>query len=360
MTLPRRCTATLSGLTRGRILAAALALGPSPTLTLAAPPTRAVETSRSAPAAAPTAPVTARLELSSTAMQTAEDLRCTLVVDYPVEAIVALPELTESLGPFTVRDVEPAVRSRATVNGAFIDGQRRVAQSFTLWTASPGEAVIPPLSVEVRLPSGELVTASTEAVTIDVATRVDDPFDPTQFDDVMAPATLPAPRRSAGLWIAIGTALFASAIAVSASLRRLRKAEPIAEPEPHDWARGELDRLEAAQLPQRGAVDEYFVVLTTIVRDFARRRFGLEAPQQTTPEFLRSLRLHPTLAGRPRVLIGELLERADLVKFARTSAALDECTQAMRAARQLTSPPEQPFESARGNQPGSGAAEGGR
>jgi len=302
-------------------------------------------------------PVAVRLEVTSRAIQTADDLRCSLVVDFPAEAIVTLPVLTESLGPFTVREVEPVVRSRATRDGEFLEGQRRMAQSFTLWIASPGPAVIPALSVEVRLQTGEVITLATDAVTIDVATRVDDPFDPTVFDDVMDPATLPAAPQSAGVWIAIGSALLASAVAVSVALRRPRTVAAVAEPEPHDWARVELDRLESAQLPERGEIDAYFVKLTTIVRDFARRRFGLEAPQQTTPEFLRTLRLHPTLAGRPRVLIGELLERADLVKFARTGAALDECTQAMRAARQLTSAPDQPFGPAAANAPESSPAE---
>ena len=53
--------------------------------------------------------------------------------------------------------------------------------------------------------------------------------------------------------------------------------------------------LAARQLPQKGLVLDFYVLLSDTVRRYVEGRFGIRAPEQTTKEFLQAARHHPAI-----------------------------------------------------------------
>jgi len=86
----------------------------------------------------------------------------------------------------------------------------------------------------------------------------------------------------------------------------------------HIIAQRKLQELKAKELWQRGAIKDYQSQLTFIVREYLENRYGISALESTTYEILgdlKPIRLSDEWKGKLR----EMLELADLVKFAKAS-----------------------------------------
>lgn len=142
-----------------------------------------------------------------------------------------------------------------------------------------------------------------------------------------------APVRLDPLRTALGVALLllagAAVLLVRRRMRRLPERVVPVEPDvpPETAALRALRVLDEEALPERGLVKEHFARLSLILRDYLERRFGLPAVESTTLEIDRSLERSP-LGTEQRGAILEILDQADLVKFAK----LDPGTEAARIA----------------------------
>lgn len=96
----------------------------------------------------------------------------------------------------------------------------------------------------------------------------------------------------------------------------LRRPRPVRIPPPDEWALAELDRLDKQPPVSDDDVRRYCTQVSSILRQFLDRRFGFRAVEQTTPEFVASLQAANTLRPAQKDSLIELLQRADLVKFA--------------------------------------------
>ncbi len=67
----------------------------------------------------------------------------------------------------------------------------------------------------------------------------------------------------------------------------------------------------------RPVVEVFYTKLSDIVRRYLEDRFALHAPERTTEEFLGEGSRNGALSVAHRQLLGEFLQEADLVKFAR-------------------------------------------
>ena len=103
--------------------------------------------------------------------------------------------------------------------------------------------------------------------------------------------------------------------------------------DPTEVAIRKLDKLAALDLPGQGEHERFYVALTSIVRQFVEDRYGVEAPEETTEEFLREIAEKDTFGDRTEKMLKEFLVSADLVKFAKALPTREECDGAMRSAR---------------------------
>lgn len=130
--------------------------------------------------------------------------------------------------------------------------------------------------------------------------------------------------------------------ASASSVIRSRSAPPTP---PHVAALAALDALAARNLPAQRLCEPFYVALSSIVRNYLEGRFALNAPDQTTEEFIRTSLRASVLSADQRRLLTEFLEQADLVKFARDTPSASEMDAAFSTARDFvlqTAPAEAP------------------
>lgn len=225
-------------------------------------------------------------------------------------AEVAFPA---ELGPFSVRAVEPR------------PGERFAAELVT-FDAGPLEVPAIPVFVDGR----EAVAAGPLSVE-SVSLRTGE-FDPASFHDIRGEVDEPAGWSPVAIAAVAAAALAALGLAAFLRLRRPRPAPPLA---PHEWALAELDRLAGGDLVARGDVHGFFVRLSDTVRGYVERRFGLDAPDRTTREFLDEARRSAELGDERRRTLETFLREADLVKFAGARPDPRRCDDALALAREF-------------------------
>ena len=97
---------------------------------------------------------------------------------------------------------------------------------------------------------------------------------------------------------------------------------------PYDKAVDDLKRLREEKMWQSGKVKEYFSSLTDIAREYIEGQFGVNAVEMTTDDILEEIKpLHFSKETYDK--LKETMEVADLVKFAKYSAANLESENAM-------------------------------
>jgi len=104
---------------------------------------------------------------------------------------------------------------------------------------------------------------------------------------------------------------------------------------PRERAIAALRELEEKRLPEQGMGEMFYVELTLIVRYFMEEEYGVDAPEQTTEEFLNALsksdRCNPEMSHK----LQQFMLQADLVKYARATASADDCKQALTSAQEV-------------------------
>lgn len=160
-----------------------------------------------------------------------------------------------------------------------------------------------------------------------------------------------APRPIASVWdwlipVIVGLAVLGLAYLAwwwwRRRQRRLSEPPPPPPPlPPHERAQRALE----AATRLLGDPNAFCTEVSSILRTYLEERFGWNAPDRTTEEFLSQLRRDHTLPPSLQQLLHEFLERCDLVKFARHEPTETELLELQGAALRLvadTVPPPPP------------------
>jgi hypothetical protein len=134
--------------------------------------------------------------------------------------------------------------------------------------------------------------------------------------------------------------------------RRAVKTPPLS---PEGWALRELERLAALNPNTAQEVKRFHTQLADVLRRYMERRFQIPAERQTTFEFLQAMRTSPRLADGQQKLLGEILTRCDLAKFARVVPPPEECQGAVTLVRGFVQEGAA-AQASRGRQPPEGVA----
>jgi len=118
------------------------------------------------------------------------------------------------------------------------------------------------------------------------------------------------------LWLALLAAAILAGILWWAWRRYRNRPKPPVDP--YAWAQQEFARIEARRLLEDGRTDEYFTAVVNVARDYLAGRVPGVRRSDTTSELLRSMRPGDGVEAE----LPDLLERADLVKFARARVSL--------------------------------------
>jgi len=139
-------------------------------------------------------------------------------------------------------------------------------------------------------------------------------------------------------WV-VYSLLFAMVVAAIVWIVKRRKEHkpivilPGAKPLPADQrAIKELESLRRKELWQKGKIKRYYTDLTDIIRRFLRNMYGISASEMTTRQTLRAFHSSPDWSEESETLLQQLLQKADMVKFAKMEPESYEHDQAMQFA----------------------------
>lgn len=160
---------------------------------------------------------------------------------------------------------------------------------------------------------------------------------PPALAELKAPLALPGYRwlRIAGMLALVAAAAALCALLLRRWLKRPARIAPVRSLPPHDIALAALDALLKRGFIESGDAEAFYVELSAIVRIYLEERFDLQAPEQTTEEFIRTSSHSQALSPEHRVLTQAFLEQSDLVKFARFTPSADDMRAAWDAAARL-------------------------
>jgi hypothetical protein len=131
------------------------------------------------------------------------------------------------------------------------------------------------------------------------------------------------------LWLALLAAAIAAALAWWA-WRRYRN-RPKAPLDPYVRAQREFARIEQRRLLEEGRFAEYYAAMVDVTREYLAARVPGVRRSNTSSELLRTMQPRDGVESE----LPRLLERADLVKFARADVSLEEAREAGLALRAI-------------------------
>jgi hypothetical protein len=113
--------------------------------------------------------------------------------------------------------------------------------------------------------------------------------------------------------------------------------EPIDPRKAHEIAYEELDALRQKQLWQSQQFKIYYTELTEILRRYISNRYSIDAMEQTSDEVVNQFRQNKELRDKKEEikLLADVLQIADLVKFAKWQPLPDECERSFHQVTQF-------------------------
>ena len=285
----------------------------------------------------------------------ADEVTFTLEVTYPEDYSVVVHKLPRDWGQFEVRDQSQA---QTVLND---DGTKTTSQTIRTVVYGRGTVQTPDLPISVRGPDRTVEQASPLPVELIVGSVLPGPD--AEPKDIQPQADLSTPileqpivQGAATLTVIITLlgALVALFVLGYFVYRRLRSDEglPIVDPRtPWEIAIDELDRIERLDLPEDGRFKEHYTLVADAMRVYVQAMYlrdvsPVDAIDMTTDEIWAALR-RSTLNYDDGKLVLDLLQEADLVKFAKYIPAVSQAYEASGQARyivEVTRPAFQPEE----------------
>jgi hypothetical protein len=242
----------------------------------------------------------------------------TLTVDSAAPLKVKLPKTWTTSDAWHVFPKGPAAESGLDKN------RTRWTQAFFLEPLVAGVHELQLEPLQIKEAAGPWQTLSWKPVQLTVRPPQSE-GDVSQLRDITSIEELPPTRSWTESWpwfVGAGGLLVLAGLAAWVWRRtRTYRAGLSAE----DWARQEVDRLVALDLPGRGAARRFHTLLSNVLRRYLERRFFVPARRQTTPEFLRTASQDGMFTPEQQQFLRDVLERFDLAKFAAAEPSAAEC-----------------------------------
>lgn len=253
--------------------------------------------------------------VSTDSLMIGEQISYTLRVEADNELEFYLPLLQDTLS--TTLEVLSPLSSDTT----FTDRRIVIEQSYLITGFESGSQIIPSQEVTYRR-GGVLDTARSMPLIINIYNPVVDTTQ--QIKPIKPPINTPVSFSEILPWLGGGLGgLLISGLIIWLLVRYLKKkrdpqgAFSTPQEPAHVIAFRELDLLKEQKIWTMGMVKEYYSRLTEITRRYIERQYDIPAMESTTEEILHAFSRTNRDDSLLDEMLKELLELADLVKFAK-------------------------------------------
>jgi hypothetical protein len=274
-------------------------------------------------------PLQVQVKVSSDSIALSDLLLVELYAAVESGYFVEFPRLSDGLSQFKILDDQDLDKKLGA------DNKINISHRYRLEPLAPGECSLPGMEFTFQK-EGQATQDSlnTEPITIQVTTTL--PDDPNlSIADIEDVVEMPANYLP---WIV--TATIAAVIGLGIWIgQRLRPKKVILVQKvyrpAHEIAFEMLKKISEEKLVEQGLIKEFYEKLSLCLRQYIENRFRLRAPEQTTEEFLESLKKSDFLKSEYKQELKQFLEHCDLVKFAKYRPDNDQINQSLTMAGQF-------------------------
>lgn len=260
-------------------------------------------------------PATCTIDIDKTEITIADRLHFAITVITDPDYSVTLPKPGEKLSGFGIVDVH------TSPPGLTKDGKNKITRTYVLEPFLSGDYDIPEMTIDFRKTGEDETkahTLETEKITIHVKSVLPEKLKNLKIADIRPPGQMPE-KISAVIWISAGAALILVACGIGFFIYRRRHATIINAQlliPAHERAFAALERLVAKNFVEQGEIKTFYQEISDILRRYIENRFGINAPEQTSEEFLAGLNHNTDFPAKFRERLKDFLTHCDMVKFA--------------------------------------------
>lgn len=196
---------------------------------------------------------------------------------------------------------------------------------YLLNTYTTAAYIVPPITLKYILSDGTEGQIETQEVFLDVKSVIKEGEELQDIRDIKQPVVIKASYKKIIIWILIILVLIICiGIGIYLLIKHKHKA-PITPPlPPHVIALRDLEKAKNMLLKHKDNIKEYYISVSGVIRYYIETRFGYNAPEQTTEEFLDELTITDKLNQHHKTLLRDFLKHCDLVKFAKYGPTQEE------------------------------------
>ena len=262
--------------------------------------------------------VTVRLIVENPDVTLDDDVVLRVEAECPEGINVELPDLKHDVFDAFELDALKIMEKKLTAQGTML-----FSRVYGLEPLNEGEAKIDSFIIKVT-ENGETRDIDTPELMLDIKPG-EDLGEGLAEDELELMAVRSPWQKGWILWSAGGVVALVIASLLVWRLRRREKAVAEVRKSPLETALAALEQLEKDDLVAKGELKEYYGRVSSILREYVEGRYGLQAPERTTEEFMEDLRRDSgTLSKEQKSLLEKFLMHCDLVKFAKFEPSVDE------------------------------------
>ena len=274
----------------------------------------------------------ATVEVNRSSILIGDQINLTLKLAVPASTTIVWPDIRDTI----IREIEVVTRTKIDTITNEEKEFKTYIQTLTITSFDSGYFAIPPfIFLYQTTDKAGYQAIETEALLLEVQTiEVDTSKD---IIDIKSPIQVPVSFQEVWPWLVLGLLGMSLILGIIYFIRKRKKSEPIIQIRkkplvpPHQIALDALENLKRKKLWQSGKIKSYHTELTDIVRRYIENRFDIQAIEMVTYEILVAMQ-RTVATDEAKEKLKEMLELADLVKFAKEKPLPDDEEKSMKQA----------------------------
>lgn len=246
-----------------------------------------------------------------------DQINYTLTVDQPAEISLEIASAKDTL----IKNIE--ILSGPLTDTLVLDNNMlRIVQRYLITSFDSGFYEVPPFYAELMSAPGIERYYSDYAYLEVMRVNIEPPGTASGIFDITGPYKAPLSLGEVLPWFFLAVLLAGLMWGVIRLIRRFRKTKPayeavVIKEAAHVTAFRELEKLRDRKLWQKGELKLYYSRLSEIIRQYLEDRYGVCSLEMTTSETLEELLKTGFKKDEIYIKLRNILNGADLVKFAR-------------------------------------------